>query len=121
MKTIPIQLTAPEIKALLSLAKEGWCDGWLMDNERSVHLAGIRAMAKLDKAALPPQPKAKRSAYGNRQCFPGIVEDAKELGVSREHLYRVLIGERPSAVLVRRYRDLKIVQKNLAAQNLSVG
>lgn len=39
--------------------------------------------------------------------FPGIVEDAKALGVDRAHLWRVLTGERPSVSLLARYRDLK--------------
>ena len=39
--------------------------------------------------------------------FTGIVADAKLLGVSREHLFRVLIGQRISRSLLKRYRELK--------------
>jgi hypothetical protein len=39
--------------------------------------------------------------------FVGIVADAKKLGVSREHLYRVLIGQRTSDSLLKRYQELR--------------
>jgi len=39
--------------------------------------------------------------------FIGICADATKLGVTREHLYRVLIGQRTSRSLLRRYRELK--------------
>jgi len=39
--------------------------------------------------------------------FPGICEDAATLKVSREHLYRVLTGQRISHSLLKRYRLLK--------------
>jgi len=39
--------------------------------------------------------------------FPGICGMARKLGVSREHLYRVLIGQRTSWSLKKRYEELK--------------
>jgi hypothetical protein len=39
--------------------------------------------------------------------FPTIGRDAAALGVTRWHLWKVLTGERQSAALSRRYRDLK--------------
>jgi hypothetical protein len=39
--------------------------------------------------------------------FVGICADAARLGVTREHLYRVLIGERTSKSLLKRYYALK--------------
>lgn len=48
------------------------------------------------------EPKKKRCVR-----FPGICEDATKLGVSREHLYRVLTGKRISHSLLKRYYRLK--------------
>jgi hypothetical protein len=45
-----------------------------------------------------PAPKVVR--------FPGIMRDARELGVSRIHLYLVLSGKRVSRRLTARYRAL---------------
>jgi hypothetical protein len=42
-----------------------------------------------------------------RSRFTGICADAHALGVSREHLFRVLTGERESRSLLRRYLELK--------------
>ena len=39
--------------------------------------------------------------------FPGIVADARELGVNRIHLYLVLSGQRQSKSLLRRYANLQ--------------
>ena len=39
--------------------------------------------------------------------FRGIVAAARELRVSREHLYRVLTGERTSKRLLSRYHALQ--------------
>jgi hypothetical protein len=39
--------------------------------------------------------------------FFGICADAKALGVSREHLYRVLTGRRTSQSLMKRYLELR--------------
>jgi hypothetical protein len=38
--------------------------------------------------------------------FPGIMEQAKALGVSRNHLFKVLTGERKSARLMSAYLKL---------------
>lgn len=52
--------------------------------------------------------KKDKLQYGKfRQVIPGIVGDAKTLGVSRQHLYLVLTGQRVSDGLVRRYQELK--------------
>jgi len=37
--------------------------------------------------------------------FPGSTLAAADLGVSRQHLHRVLIGERQSATLLARWKD----------------
>ena len=42
--------------------------------------------------------------------FLGIVKDAEILGVDRIHLWKVLTGNRESARLMRRYRELKARQ-----------
>ena len=39
--------------------------------------------------------------------FKGIGQHAVHLGVTREHLFRVLIGERQSPGLISRYNRLK--------------
>ena len=39
--------------------------------------------------------------------FPGIVTDAETLGVTRQHLYGVLVGSRQSRRLLNAYRALK--------------
>jgi hypothetical protein len=51
--------------------------------------------------------REEKSERKRRVRFPGICEDAFRLGVTREHLYRVLIGERQSKSLLKRYRELK--------------
>lgn len=43
----------------------------------------------------------------SRPVFPGIVSDARRLGVSRMHLWAVLSGRRESMGLVRRYSAMK--------------
>jgi hypothetical protein len=50
---------------------------------------------------------SKKGELKRRVKFTGICADAKILGVSREHLYRVLIGQRTSQSLLKRYRELK--------------
>ncbi len=45
------------------------------------------------------RPKKKRAIL-----YKGICADARALGVTRVHLYRVLIGERKSPRLTRDYR-----------------
>lgn len=39
--------------------------------------------------------------------FPGIVADARQLQCRREHLYKVLTGDRISHSLMERYKQLK--------------
>lgn len=48
------------------------------------------------------------TARARKIRFPGICEHARLLGVTREHLYRVLIGERPGVALMFRYRALLV-------------
>jgi hypothetical protein len=50
-----------------------------------------------------PQPDPSRM----RPRFPGIVADARALGVSRDHLWRVLVGDRQSLSLLKRYNALQ--------------
>jgi hypothetical protein len=50
---------------------------------------------------------SKKGEPKRRVKFVGICADAEKLGVSREHLYRVLIGQRTSQSLLKRYRELK--------------
>jgi hypothetical protein len=50
---------------------------------------------------------SKKSESKRQVQFVGICADAVRLGVSREHLYRVLIGERTSKSLLKRYQELK--------------
>lgn len=45
-----------------------------------------------------------------KRVFTGINADARELGVSRSHLWRVLRGERKSPELLERYRELRAEQ-----------
>lgn len=49
-----------------------------------------------------------------RVRFPGINTHAEMLGVSRVHLYFVLIGERRSPKLMDRYRALLRSEKGAA-------
>jgi hypothetical protein len=42
-----------------------------------------------------------------RPRFRGIVDDARSLGVSRDHLWRVLVGDRQSLRLLKRYSALQ--------------
>lgn len=50
-----------------------------------------------------PQPDHSRM----RPRFRGIVADARALGVSRDHLWRVLVGDRQSLSLLKRYNALQ--------------
>ena len=50
---------------------------------------------------------SKKGEPKRRVKFVGICADAEKLGVSREHLYRVLIGQRTSQSLLKRYHELK--------------
>jgi hypothetical protein len=52
---------------------------------------------------------------GSRTRFKGIVADAKALGVSTEHLWRVLSGERQSNRTTAAYAALKASQNQKAA------
>ncbi len=58
------------------------------------------------------QPKKRK--FG--PAIPGICADAKTLGVTRHHLWRVLHGQRESISLKKRYADLQAQKKKEAAQ-----
>ena len=47
--------------------------------------------------------------------FPGILRASRELNVERTHLYRVLTGERPSARMMRRWKEWLSQNPELAA------
>jgi hypothetical protein len=49
----------------------------------------------------------KKSEPKRRTKYPGICRAAFTLGVSREHLWRVLEGDRESRSLMRRYREFQ--------------
>lgn len=55
-------------------------------------------------------PLRQRSVRRGKTRFPGLVADAKALGVSRVHLWLVLTGQRQSARLTARYEVLKAEQ-----------
>lgn len=46
--------------------------------------------------------------------YPDIVADARRLGVTREHLWRVLEGQRESPVLLERYQRLQAKKGRVA-------
>ena len=48
----------------------------------------------------------KSKAVRGPTKFPGIVSDARALGVTRQHLFEVLVGHRRSPLL-QRYQELK--------------
>lgn len=53
-------------------------------------------------------PKSKEKWGVSRGVkYVGIVADARELGVSRAHLWKVLEGKRKSDALLKRYRAMK--------------
>ena len=56
--------------------------------------------------SLPDDTQGKRPARRGTK-YPDIVRDAKALGVSRTHLYRVLEGKRESVALLIRYQAMK--------------
>ena len=57
-----------------------------------------------------PVAKKSRPGWTREVKYPGIMRDARELGVSRTQLWYVLEGERESKSLLRRYRALKAQQ-----------
>lgn len=52
-----------------------------------------------------------RQIYPSEKQSRGLTLAARELGVTREHLSRVLHGRRISASLLRRYHELKATQQ----------
>jgi hypothetical protein len=54
-----------------------------------------------------PQNTKKTKPRTGPAKYPGITGDALELGVSRNHLYLVLEGQRTSARLMARYSKLR--------------
>lgn len=49
---------------------------------------------------------AETETRESRIKYPGIIEHARQLGVSRVHLWKVLSGRRESQRLMERYRAL---------------
>ncbi|MBV9657174.1 MAG: hypothetical protein JO295_03595 [Verrucomicrobia bacterium] len=60
-------------------------------------------------------PLARKRPGRHITRFPNLMAHARALGVERSHLYRVLLGQRPSARLLRRYRELVAQEMSLAA------
>lgn len=54
--------------------------------------------------------------YPRDTKYKDITRDAALLGVTREHLWRVLEGKRPGVSLTRRYHELKAKQAREANQ-----
>jgi hypothetical protein len=59
-------------------------------------------------------PQQRRKSTKKRIRFAGIGKAAAALEVTRVHLYRVLVGERRSPELKRRYRQWKATRKGAA-------
>jgi hypothetical protein len=57
------------------------------------------------------KPIIKKAGHGRPPRFPGIVEDASTLGVTRQHLWSVLSGRLISRTLSSRYLALKAAQE----------
>lgn len=55
----------------------------------------------MNQSTLKPHPRSLPPK------FPGIVQSARKLGVSRDHLFKVLTGKRASARLLRLYAALQ--------------
>lgn len=70
----------------------------------------MKNQAKTPKTAAGGEYRGKPDEPA-KQRFPGIVQDAKALGVSRVHLWLVLTGKRESAALKARYEVLKSRQR----------
>jgi hypothetical protein len=56
---------------------------------------------------LPQRNKESQPKRRRKIRFPKIVFHARQLNVNRSHLYRVLIGERESPGLLKRFRDVQ--------------
>lgn len=79
------------------------CRPSLDDKPRSVVRAHpIYEQVPVDSSRIPPAVKPKRVVR-----FPGICEQARLLGVSRQHLFLVLSGQRDSVRLMTQYNQLK--------------
>jgi len=77
------------------------------------HLA--RADHLLDLAYARLRRVAGESDLRRARRIPGVIADARALGVSHPHLSQVLHGRRPSKSLLARYQALKRRQKQEAA------
>lgn len=73
-----------------------WCKSYHVVPQNREHWAKLQCRAPWKS---PVKPRRTRTI--------GICEDAKTLGVTREHLYRVLKGERRSKSLTKRYWQLQ--------------
>lgn len=84
--------------------------GWLLGpvaNHLDHPPLRMRALHKGNIAEIIQRRCAPKKRYCREKKFPGIVADAAELGVTRQHLYEVLIGNRRSSLLLDKYRKLK--------------
>jgi hypothetical protein len=54
-----------------------------------------------------PKPRFPKKGTRKPERFPGIIDAARRLGVSRVHLYLVLSGRRESRSLTLRYHALR--------------
>lgn len=70
----------------------------------AVYLTHIDPVPRCNLPPLAGQPKI---AGTRRPQLSGICEDAQTLGVTRAHLHKVLHGERRSAPLMKRYKELQ--------------
>lgn len=64
----------------------------------------MHSMMHASKKKGTPKSSARAKTSGRRVRFPGLMTAARELGVERSHLYRVLSGQRESRRLMRQYR-----------------
>jgi hypothetical protein len=64
---------------------------------------------KVTKNKKPDQPRKRLVKY------PGIMEDARKLGINRTYLWLCLEGRATSAPVLRRYAELKASQNGGAA------
>lgn len=66
---------------------------------------------------MPRETTNKNHRQRGETLFPGITRHAQTLGTNRTHLHLVLIGERKSRSLIKRYSDL-LKKEGRAVPNL---
>lgn len=76
-------------------------------------IVAVEACIRVFKLAMEGSVK-KRGTQGRQECrYPGLKEHARQLGVNRSYLSKVLYGERISPGLVKRYEELTGRKVNL--------